>query len=202
VEQVPHRQAREAGPQRRARARHGEAAPEASRARAARQIPATALEEAASSASPPRPSAHALVFAIQIRGRVWWRLGSGVGGERWEGARGGSDAGRRRWKGVMRGGLRVYPFISFFSVWQNRRRWGSNSRREALTRGPEGGGRGWRSDVRDDPKNIGRWMGMSPSWKSCGSLISIEVDFCVCLFGCTKIFLLSRGRFLCGRSLI
>ena len=87
------------------RARHGEAAPEASRARAARQIPATALEEAASSASPPRPSAHALVFAIQIRGRVWWRLGSGVGGERWEGARGGSDAGWRRWEGATRGGL-------------------------------------------------------------------------------------------------
>ena len=36
-------------------------------------------------------------------------------------------------------------------------------------------------DVRDDPKNIGRWMGMSPLWKSCGSLSSMEVDFCVCL---------------------
>lgn len=60
----------------------------------------------------------------------------------------------------------------------------------------EWGGRGWRSDVRDDPKKIGRWMGMNTSWKSCGSLISMEVDFCACLFGCTKVSLLSRGRFL------
>ena len=116
-------------------------------------------------------------------------MGGGAGRERRrEAAVGGSDAGRAA-------GL---PLHFFFQCVAKSAPMGI----ELASRGAEWGGRGWRSDVRDDPKNIGRWMGMSPSWKSCGSLISMEVDFCVCLFGCTKIFLLSRGHFLRGRSLI
>ena len=42
-------------------------------------------------------------------------------------------------------------------------------------------------EARDDPKDTGRWIGLSTSYKYCELLILMERDFWVHFSGCTAV---------------